>query len=545
MSPVTAYSSRATGPARPPFGLRMDRRSTVGRKWHPTSGADKAPGKSGGKTAQHPLADAAASAALKQRTDNIKVAFSGIEPLLTSLATRQFDAGFPEAAQTELQQKLAVDIATNTLQANWLKPLDMARIQALSVLGVFCNLADRDIARSHAAHTALEDGEDAGVLIRRWGFHAIDITPCADGRLAGVIDHILRVPADVIAYRQSHAGAMFSIDETLRNFETVELRRWSNNQPNPATDKTAYLKIGVYHFSSRDPQHQGCAAHGSDDTLAAGALLRQLENFHSAVAAVHGGSDRAAVLLVGVDTDTDAIRIHVPDATGQMCINRHLSSDDLYDQTLTMAREPAKEHIRDAVAKCAGVDAADDATQGMRWLCGYLLKNNLSQVEAVRAIHGGAYAENGHNERLIVVGDALDEVQLRNLAFQAQMRSAEEGAGDLDVGMKILGGLTKARGLMIPVLVHFSYDGRIPGAKQAADIRARRVSEAVRQRYCDGKRKIAIQAVIRARDAGAIEPIEIEMPGVGNHGGQAGQQPDIFPEHTPEHTPEYTKEARP
>lgn len=513
---MASYSNRASGAARvPPFGARADRRPG-GRLWQQ---APAVAGATSLHTGQNPLADAAASAALKQRNDDIELAFSGIEPLLASLAARQFDAGFPEAARAELKRGLNVDIAAEDLSASWVAPLDMRRIQALCVLGVFGGLADRYIARSHAAQGT---GEDATVLIRRWGFHGVDVTPCADGRLAGVIDHILRVPPSVVAYRQSHAGAMFDVEATLRNFETVELRRWSQGQPNPASENTAYLKIGVYHFSSLDPQHQGCAAHGSDDALAASALLAQLEHFHDAVGAIHGTTHgtthgarhKAAVLLVGVDTDTDAIRVHVPDATGRMSIERYLSSLDLYDRTLTLARDDAKAEIRTRVADCAGVGETDSATEGMRWFCGYLLKNNLSQVEAVRAAHGAGYAEAGHNERLIVVGDAMDEVQLRNLAFQAQMNSAEEGAGDLDVGVSILGGLTGARGLAIPVLVNYCYDGRIPGARAAAVIRAARVRDAVERRY-DGRSgntaALVVQAVVRARDGGLIEAVGPDM----------------------------------
>jgi hypothetical protein len=148
-----------------------------------------------------------------------------------------------------------------------------------------------------------------------------------------------------------------------------------------------------------------------------------------------------------------------------------------------MSREEAKNAIRDAVADCAGVAADDPATEGMRWFCGYLVKNNLAQVDAVRDWHGGPYADRGHTERLIVVGDAVDDVQLRNLAFQAQMETVEEGAADLDVGVKILHRIHEPRGLGVPILVHFRYDPRIPGDVERTQRRAERLSAAILSRY--------------------------------------------------------------
>jgi hypothetical protein len=150
----------------------------------------------------------------------------------------------------------------------------------------------------------------------------------------------------------------------------------------------------------------------------------------------------------------------------------------------------------------------------MRWFCGYLLKNNVGQVDAVRAWHGGSYADRGHTERLIVVGDAVDDVQLRNLAFQAQLETVEEGAADLDVGVRILHGLHGPRGLAVPVLVHFRYDARIPGSRDRAEVRARRLESAIRSRYAELARsgELYVQAIVRAEDgamsAGA-RPVEV------------------------------------
>ena len=455
----------------------------------------------------HPLAEPALSAALKQRAEEIAAAFARIEPVLRRLAPRQFDDAFPEQAHRELADALGVDIPTAELESTWSTPLDLGRIHARCVLGTFRNLVERKFDRDLAP---LEEGESTEVVIRRFGFHAVDLTSCSDGRLGGAVDFILRVPPAVVVWHDSYAGTMFDVEDALHRWEAVELRRWREGWPNDASESTRYLKIGIYHFSSVDPRHQGCAAHGSDEVRAATALLSRLQEFEGAVASTQCCAASVATLLVGVDTDTDAIRVHVPDAAGKTRVDRFVSSATLYEQTASLGREAAKELIRHAVADCTGVDAADAATEGMRWLCGYLLKNNIGQVDAVRGWNGGRYADSGHTETLVVAGDAIHDVQLRNLAFQAQMRTLEEGAVDLDVGIGILRRTNTPDGLAVPVLVHIDYDERIPGANAIAQARARRLAAAIETRYAAaaGPAGLVAEGVVRGRGRSRLEVVE-------------------------------------
>lgn len=460
----------------------------------------------------HPLAEPAWSAALHDRASTIKASLERIAPTLQSLARRQFDEGFATAARRELSDAFGLDLESADLQAHWAQPLALGRLHARCVLAVFAQLIERDFDRNLARLARAAESEDAATLIGRFGFHAIDISPCADGRLAGVVDYILRVPPPVVTHIKSHAGAMFDVEETLRHWEAVELRRWRDGRPNRADEPTRYLKIGVYHFSSLEPHRDGCAAHGSDDARAAGELLLRLQQFERAVHAAHGVGAGVAILLVGVDTDTDAIRVHVPDATGACSLDRHVDAAALYASTQALDRAAAKSAIRDAVAACAGVGDDDAATEGVRWLCGYLLKNNLAQVDAVRREHGSAYAERGHTEHLIVVGDGIDEVQLRNLAFQAQMDTVEEGAADLDVGLRILGHLHAPRGLAVPVLAHCAYDAAVPGARERAELRARRLAAAVCARHVQACRdgKLVVRAAVHARAQARLDDVSAD-----------------------------------
>ena len=428
----------------------------------------------------HPLYDTAHNRRLLERESEITAAFEAIAPALREVAAMQWQDDFADRAQTLVSNRLGFELPTECLKADWLKPLNMPGLYAYSVVRTFESLANRAFDRSLAD---LAEGAPANELIRKWGFHAIDITPCADGRLSGVVDYILRVPPAVVANRKSFAGSMFDIEESMRNWSDVELRRHREALPNPASEPTRYLKIGVYHTSSSDPAHEGCAAHGSDARKAAGALLERLTAFRTAIESSHCCGASVATLLVGVDTDTDAIRVHVPNAQGEMSLERYVDNLELFDASALLARDEAKEFIRARVAEAAGVAANDTASEGMRWFCGYLLKNNMAQVEYVRRYHAGRYADLGHTERCIVVGDSFDDVQLRNLAYQAQMETVEEGAADMDVGIKIFKKVNVAHGLPVPVIVHFRYDGRVPGSRERAVRRGERLALAIEARY--------------------------------------------------------------
>ncbi len=430
----------------------------------------------------HPLYDPVHNRRLLERETEITAAFAAIEPALKEAAVLQYQNGAADTIQRLVRDRLGFGLPVTCLQSSWAKPLNMRNLYAYCVFQTFCRLADRHFDRGGVS---LAEGEPAAEVIRKWGFHAIDITPCADGRLSGVVDYILRVPPAIVAHRKSFAGAMFDVEESMRNWEQVELRRYREGLPNAIDEPTRYLKIGVYHLSSSDPGHEGCAAHGSDERRAAQALLDRLNDFACAVENSHCCGASVATLLVGVDTDNDAIRVHVPDARGEIGLGGYVDNRVLFERTVGLTRDEAKEAIRIAVAEAAGLSPDDAQTEGMRWFCAYLLKNNMAQIDYVRAYHNGRYTDLGHTERFITVGDSFDDVQMRNLAYQAQMETIEEGAVDMDVGVKIFKKVNMANDLPIPVFVHFRYDSRVPGSRNRAVTRCRRLTHAIHARYPD------------------------------------------------------------
>jgi hypothetical protein len=100
----------------------------------------------------------------------------------------------------------------------------------------------------------------------------------------------------------------------------------------------------------------------------------------------------------------------------------------------------------------------------------------------------------------------VDDVQMRNLFFQAQMETVEEGGADLDIGISILRQTHEPRGLAVPVVVHFRYDTRLPGAAGRAEFKARRLMSAIIARHAGlaSRKKLFVQAVLRAADGSGL-----------------------------------------
>jgi carboxysome shell carbonic anhydrase len=261
----------------------------------------------------------------------------------------------------------------------------------------------------------------------------------------------------------------------------------------------------VYHYSSVDPEHQGCAAHGSDTAKAAAGGLSKLKGFQQAVQNAHCCGASIDILLIGMDTDTDSIRIHLPDANGEIDLNNYIDSMEVFDTTAHMNAVQAEQWIADSISQEGGAALAG----GMAKFMLILLKNNLSQVEYVRQYHGGHYSDIGHAERFIGAGIGFEEVQLRNLTFFSYLDTVEEAAGDLDVGVSIFTGLNVSHGLPVPIVVRFDYHGKVPGARERAEEHCKRVSDAFHSRYSDLSKKGLLHTLQVVRDISAAGTIEI------------------------------------
>jgi hypothetical protein len=137
-----------------------------------------------------------------------------------------------------------------------------------------------------------------------------------------------------------------------------------------------------------------------------------------------------------------------------------------------------------------------------------LLEHNLSQMDYVRAYHDGHYSDASHAERFIGVGIGFKEIHLRNLTYFAYMDTVEEGAPDLDVGIKIFSGLNVSRGLPVPVVARFDYHGQVPGARERAVKHARRVLAAIEGRYPELVQQGLLHTLLTIRDQDRHVPDE-------------------------------------
>ena len=452
------------------------------------------------QAAAHVLCRERENARLHDYEDGVKTAFDAIVPTLKRVSAIQHEEDFETRAQDIARQALGLELPVEILADAWVEQLDMRRLFAWCVFATYRRFCDEFFSRDPLA---VDDAGGFDAFLQSCGFHTLDISPCADGRLAHVIRYVLRLPHRAVR-RKSYAGAMFDIEDSIQKWVETEMLRFREGRPNTADAPTRYLKAVVYHFSSVDPEHQGCAAHASDDTRAASAGLAKLLDFQRAIENSFCCGASIDLLLIGVDTDTDAIRVHVPDGDGVLDLGRYVDTLELFGATARQQAAQAIRAIGDAVRA-----ASPDIAPGMAQLIERLIENNLSQIAYVRSFHGRHYEDIGHAERFIGAGVGFEEIQLRNLMYFAYLDTVEEATQDLDVGIRIFTGLNVNRGLPVPVVVRFDYHGEVPGARDRAIEHCRRVTGALQARYADLARRGMLHVLQVVRDCNADAPIEV------------------------------------
>ncbi len=452
----------------------------------------------------HPLTNAAANHSLRAYDEQVKGSFDRIVPVLRRLSALQHEEDFIPKAQRLAEAELGTCLPLPILETAWVTQLDMRTLFAWCVFQAYEQTSARffqdDPLGGGPGSAAAREFE---AFLLDCGFHLLDITPCADGRLAHAIAFALRLPFSSVR-RRPHAGALFDVENTVNRWVKTEHRRYREGVPNPAHADTRYLKVVLYHFSSLDPAHEGCAAHGSDDAAAARGGQQRLNDFQTAVENSFCCGASVDLLLMGIDTDTDAIRVHVPGLDGSTNLERWLDARDVYEATRSLDAAQGRARIQGLVEQ----SAASSPDPGMVRLIARLLEYNLSQIDYVRQMHGGHYADAGHAERFIGVGIGFKEVHLRNLTYFAHVDTVEEGASDLDVGVKIFRGLNISRGLPVPVVVRFDYNGEVPGARERAVRHGERVVKALQSRYEELFREGLLHVLLTVRETGRHTPAE-------------------------------------
>jgi len=472
--------------------------------WPSTAEAARPGLRGAGAAGLHPLSDGSANARLQAYDSRVKDAFDRIVPVLKQLSALQHEDDFVVRAQRLARAELGYELPLPILERAWVTQLDMRTLFAWCVFETYEQISATFFQQDPLeGQRGSEQAQTFEAFLLGCGFHLLDITPCADGRLAHAIAYALRIPYSAVR-RRPHAGALFDVENTVNRWVKTEHRRYREAIPNPAHADTRYLKVVLYHFSSLDPAHEGCAAHGSDDALAASCGAKRLQDFQQAVENSFCCGASVDRLLIGIDTDSDAIRVHVPGLDGSTHLDRWLDAREVYEATRHLGVAEGRARIQAMVEQAA----AASPDPGMVKLIARLLESNISQIDYVRQFHGGHYADAGHAERFIGVGIGFKEIHLRNLTYFAYMDTVEEGAPDLDVGVKIFKGLNVSRGLPVPVVVRFDYSGKVPGARDRAVRHGERVLEAMRQRYGDLFAEGLIHALLTVHDKDRHAPAE-------------------------------------
>jgi len=424
-----------------------------------------------GESCEHPLVDQELNRRLYAYEETVRGRFTPIVDTLKAISAFQHELDFESRAQRVAQDRLGYELPAELLKNAWLSGLDLRALHSYCIFRSFKEcIVNTDADQAPWRDRMLIDA----AFIRACGYHSVDVSPCADGRLQGLLPFVFRVSPDAPVTVKAYAGVMFDVEDDVADWTQRELLRIADN------DQGNYLKIAVYHYSSSHPGDQGCAAHGSNDEKATQAAADRLAELRAALENTYGVGAAPDTLLVGMDTDTDALRVHLPDNESGNCPKRFVETAKLYNDTLGLSKAAASEEISLAVAEA---EAGCGTQPGMRQFILRLLEANLSQIQYVIQHHAGRYAVIGHNERFICAGEAMSELQLRNKFYFAHLDTVEEGVADMDVGIKIFTGLNISRGLAAPVLVHFHYSSRVPGARERAVTRCKRVRKAIESRY--------------------------------------------------------------
>lgn len=462
----------------------------------PLSHAQSAPLTARASGVTHPFTCSDENAALYGYEQQVKQAFARIESVLRRISSLQHEDDFVQRAQQIAQSELGFELPESLLADSWIRSLDMGRLYASCVFETFTRMSDEFFTMKPLATI---DEAEFQRFIEQCGFHTVDVSPCADGRLAHVIRYVLRLPYSAVR-RKSYAGAMFDVEDSLQKWIETEMLRHREARPNSADAATRYLKIAVYHHSSALPKKEGCAAHGSDTCRAAAAAMTRLHDFRTAVEKSFCCGASIDLLLIGVDTDSDVIRVHLPDGRGEMDAEFYIDGDALYEATGRGDGKDDEAVVRRYIEKQCQARGVSLPANGMVRLAARLLCNNISQIDYVRQYHNGCYSDIGHQERFIGMGIGFEEVQLRNLTYFAYLKTVEEGSRDMDVGINIFSGLNLARGLPIPVVIRHDYHGKVPGARERAVARCRQLEQALFGRYAELAKSGQLHTLLMVRD---------------------------------------------
>lgn len=453
----------------------------------------------------HSLVNEEQNKFLRSYEIRVKTSFDRIKPVLVEILNHSHERDFEYYANTQVAKHLGVRLDDRVWKSVQGLNTQLAIIELYSkiVFSQFLNMSEDFFVNDPLSG---QGTEEAHRILQDAGIHALRIDPCADGRLSHFISYVLRLPYSLTA-RKAHNSARFDVAESVLDWELTEYSRFRKSIPNKADQPTAYLKMGVYHFSNSVLKGQGCAVDSSDEQTAAKVALDKLNDFRQAIENRFACGSTVEVLLIGVNTDDDTIKLHVPDVSGNISLDRFIDTGELYRLTLNMSVEESRNTIFEEIQKCSAYLGKNPSVKRQK-LLSWLIENNFSQIAYVSNFEKGCYGDLGHAERFLCIGNDFDEIQLRNLSYFSYLDSIEESADNVEVGIKIFKSLNVKRGLPIPIIIRCDYDGRIPGSKELAVDKAKRLEKTLHKRFQELSSCRMLATMATLRDHTGFHPAE-------------------------------------
>lgn len=136
----------------------------------------------------HPLTDQQLNDQLQSYEHEVKGRFDRIVPVLKQVSVLQHEPDFITQAQRLARSELGFDLPDHILEQSWVRPLDMRALFAWCVFQSHQQFSDHFFQEDPlhgAAGSANAEAFEAFLL--ECGFHLLDVSPCADGRLAHTI----------------------------------------------------------------------------------------------------------------------------------------------------------------------------------------------------------------------------------------------------------------------------------------------------------------------------------------------------------------------
>jgi Carboxysome Shell Carbonic Anhydrase. len=154
-----------------------------------------------GRPCRHPLTNEAENQRLLAHELAVKGAFDAIVPVLKRIAGLQHEPDFAERAQAIARVELGFELPAQILADAWIADLDMRALYGECVMRTLRLMAERAAMNNPSQGT-----DEAVAFFLDSGYHAVDISPCSDGRLKGLVRYILRLPDGAVRSRKAYAG---------------------------------------------------------------------------------------------------------------------------------------------------------------------------------------------------------------------------------------------------------------------------------------------------------------------------------------------------